>query len=287
MRVDAHHHLWRYNAEEFPWIGDDAAAIRRDFLPADFDALLAEAHIDASVVVQARCSMEETRWLLKCAAQSDRIARVVGWAPLSSPELSAVLDELSGHAYLAGFREIAQDQPSGFLLAAEFNHGIRELTVRGFTYDILIRAGQIEETTQFVDLHPKQQFVLDHAGKPEITTRRLDAWNKQIKRLSERPNVMCKLSGLVTEADWRKWTEADLTPVLDTCLEAFGPTRCMAGSDWPVCLVATSYARWWKLLEDWTAQLSPTERAQILGLNAASFYGCRSNKTPATLAVTA
>lgn len=280
MRIDAHHHLWRYNPQEFDWISDDAAALRRDFLPAEFEQTLAEANMDASILVQARCSIDETRWLLDCASQSQRIAAVVGWLPLSSPQLPALLDEFSMNPQLAGFREIAQDQPPGFLLAPAFNDGLRQLTQRDFTYDILIRAHQMEEATRFVDLHPRQRFVLDHAGKPEIAQHRIHPWSAQLKQLAQRPNVMCKLSGLVTEADWRRWNPEDLKPFLDLCLEAFGPSRCMAGSDWPVCLVASSYTRWWKLLERWASALTQHEQSQIFGLTAAAFYGCETIPHP-------
>lgn len=274
MRIDAHHHLWQYRAEEFAWIGGDAAILRRDFLPLAFEAESDGAQVDGAIAVQARCSIEETRWLLECAAQSRKIARVVGWAPLASASLNALLDELAGDPHLAGFREIAQDQPSGFLLHPAFNEGVRQLTKRGLTYDILIRAGQIPEAIRFVDMHPQQRFVLDHAGKPEIAHRRLEPWRTHVKQLAERPHVLCKISGLVTEADWQRWTEKDLYPYLDICLEAFGPERCMAGSDWPVCLVASTYERWWQTLERWAASLQQAEQDRILGGTAASFYGC-------------
>lgn len=274
MRIDAHHHLWRYNAEEFPWIGNEAALLRRDFLPAEFEAALAEAGIAQAVVVQARCSEEETRRLLACAAESGKIARVVGWAPLASPGLPAFLDRFAGVEALAGFREIAQDQPPGFLFDPAFNRGVRQLTERGYTYDILIRAGQLREAARFVDLHPRQRFVLDHAAKPEIAAGRFEPWRTELAELAKRPHVLCKLSGLVTEADWRRWTEDELAAYLEVCLECFGPDRCMAGSDWPVCLLASSYGRWWQLLGRWAGRLSEGEQAQILGRTAAAFYGC-------------
>lgn len=273
QRIDAHHHLWRYNEQDFGWIGDEAAALRRDFLPEDLTRAMAGAGVDAAIAVQARCSLDETRWLLTCAANTPKIAAVVGWVPLNSDTLTSILDQFAHEPRLAGVREIAQDQPPGFLLDTAFNRGIRELTARGLTYDILIRSGQLLEATRFIDLHPNQPFVLDHAAKPRIKDQQLAPWQTELHRLAERPNVLCKLSGLVTEAHWHRWTEQDLQPYLDACLEAFGSARCMAGSDWPVCLTAASYDRWWQVLERWAAALSSTEQQQILGGTAARFYG--------------
>lgn len=235
---------------------------------------MVQAGVDIAIAVQARCSLEETRWLLECTSRSSRIRRIVGWTPLASPDLPAILDEALTDPHLAGFREIAQDQPTGFLLDPDFNRGVRQLTERGLTYDILVRVGQLGEVIEFVDKHPQQQFVLDHAGKPEIAKKRLEPWRSKLMCLAERPNVFCKLSGLVTEADWHAWTDDSLSPYLETCLEAFGAQRCMAGSDWPVCLTASSYSRWWQLLENWCNKLSPDEQSHILGFTALSFYGC-------------
>ncbi len=276
MHIDAHHHLWRYNAEEFGWIEDAASSLRRDFLLQEFEATMAAADVQASVVVQARQSLDETKWLLECAERSQRIAGVVGWVPLVDPGLSSVLREFCAHSKLVGVREIVQDKPSGFLLDPALNEGIRQLTAHDLTYDLLIRSGQLEEAIDFVDLHPNQRFVLDHAAKPGIAKHEREPWRTLIRQLGQRDNVMCKLSGMVTEADWRQWTEADLRPYLDVCLEAFGPQRCMAGSDWPVCLAACSYEDWWRLLERWAHPLSEAEQQQILGGTAASFYGLRS-----------
>lgn len=273
-RIDAHHHLWRYNEQDFSWISDDAAALRRDFLPTEFAQVLADTGVDAAVAVQSRCLLEETKWLLACAETTPQIAAVVGWVPLTSGTLSTLLDQLSGEPRLAGFREIVQDQPPGFLLTDAFNRGMLQLTARGLTYDLLIRASQLDEAIRFVDLHPNQSFVLDHAAKPLINFRQLEPWRADVHKLAERPNVLCKLSGLVTEAHWQRWTEHDLYPYLDTCLQAFGPTRCMVGSDWPVCLTASSYRRWWQVLERWSAPFSSAEQEQILGGTAAQFYGC-------------
>ncbi len=231
-----------------------------------------DVDIDAAIAVQARQTLEETVWLLDCADHSDRICAVVGWVPLLAKDLSSSLDRLADRDKLVGVREIVQAQQQGFLDRPNFNYGIAELTRRNLTYDLLLRDWQLEEATRFVDRHPNQSFVLDHAAKPEIATAELDPWSRQIFAIAQRPNVFCKLSGLVTEADWPTWTLNDLRPYLDVCIEAFGPSRLMAGSDWPVCLVASSYAHWWSVLNDYLAPFSNEEINSILGATALSFY---------------
>jgi L-fuconolactonase len=271
MRIDAHHHLWRYTAEEFGWIDEPMAALRRDFLPADLERELAAADIDAAVAVQARTSLEETAFLLDCAAQSTRIAGVVGWADLASVALSRTLDDIA-NPLLVGFREIAQGQAAGFFDRPAFNAGVRELTARGLAYDILVYANQLEEATRFVDCHPNQRFVLDHAAKPPIAAREMEPWRTQIAELARRPNVTCKVSGLVTEAGWKDWTAAQLAPYIDICVAAFTPQRILAGSDWPVCLVASSYTRWWQTLGEYFAAFSADEQDAVFGGNAQRLY---------------
>jgi L-fuconolactonase len=276
MRVDAHHHLWRYDPSEFGWIDDDAAALRRDFLLSDLESVLADSPIDRTVAVQARESLQETSFLLDCAEQSEAIAGVVGWVPLMTGDpLTPLLEELTARPALVGAREILQNKPDGFLMSPSLSEGVRALTRHGLTYDLLIRCSQLEEAIQFVDLHPNQKFVLDHVAKPQIKEGVLEPWATSIRQLGQRQNVFCKLSGLVTEADWRRWTEADLEPYLDICLEAFGPERCMAGSDWPVCLVASPYQTWWQTLDRWAKRLSAEEQKQVLGGSAISFYQLR------------
>jgi L-fuconolactonase len=273
LRIDAHHHLWRYDEEEFGWLDDSMAALRRDFLVGDLEQALASASVHAAVAVQARQSVFETRFLLQSAKESSAICAVVGWVPLRSMALSTVLDEFVDQSKLVGVREIAQGQPVGFLDDESFNQGIRELTSRGLTYDVLIYENQLEEVTRFVQRHPQQKFVLDHAAKPKIAAGELKPWRNNIKQLGDCDNTSCKLSGLVTEAAWKDWNLDTLRPYLDTCVEAFGPKRLMAGSDWPVCLVATEYACWWSVLEEYFADFSEEERHDVFGRNAIEFYG--------------
>lgn len=272
QRIDAHHHLWRYRAPEFGWIGEEMASLRRDFLVEDLQCETQAAGISGTVVVQARESLEETRWLLECARTSPMVRGVVGWVPLNSERLPEILENFDQADKLVGFREIVQGKPDGFLDQPDFNRGIRELTARGLTYDILIHEHQLAEATRFVDRHPHQRFVLDHAAKPKIARQELEPWRTHCQELAQRPNVSCKLSGLVTEADWKHWTRETLDPYIDVCVEAFGPSRLLAGSDWPVCLLACGYSQWWKLLEDYFAGFSDDEVRMIFGENARSFY---------------
>jgi L-fuconolactonase len=275
MRIDSHHHLWRFNEAEYGWIDESMDLLRRDFLLDELEKEIKAAGIDATVAVQARESVDETWWLLECARSSSFINGVVGWVPLGSDNLSALLDEFDGQTKLAGFREVVQGKPSGYLLQRSFNRDIEELGLRGFTYDVLIYEHQLVEAAHFLDRHPNQRFVVDHAAKPRIAANELEPWKKNLLELARRPNVFCKISGLVTEADWKSWTPELLAPYLDVCVEAFGPERLMAGSDWPVCLVASGYSRWWDVLRGYFADFSEDETGRIFGENAIDFYKLR------------
>jgi L-fuconolactonase len=276
-RVDAHHHLWRYSPTEFGWIGEDMAALRRDFLIDELPALLGAAKIDATVVVQARETLEETTWLLDCAQSTSIIRGVVGWAPLDNDSLPKILGGLHDAQALVGLREIVQTRPDGFLDASAFNRGIKHLTQLGLTYDILIHERQLIEAIRFVDRHPSQQFILNHAAKPKVSTRELEPWRTNLLELGRRPNVVCKVSGLVTEAKWDSWTLESLRPYLDVCVEAFGPNRLLAGSDWPVCLVATGYSQWWNVLSKYFENFSGDEIRQVFGETATDVYRLSRN----------
>jgi len=271
-RIDAHHHLWRYNYDEFGWLNDSMAILRRDFLPEDFATELATTHVDAAIVVQSRSLLLETSFLLTCAETSPHIVGVVGWVPLTSPDLPDILRRFCTSPHLVGFREITQGRAAEFFGNHAFNAGIDRLAEYGLVYDILIYADELEEATRFVDRHPKQSFILDHAAKPHIAAGDIEPWRSQLRELSRRPNVACKLSGLVTEADWRTWTVASLRPYLETCVEAFTPQRLIAGSDWPVCLVAGPYERWWKALDNFFDSYTTEERDAVFGANAQRLY---------------
>ena len=272
MRVDSHHHLWQYTPQEYGWIDHSMAVLQRDFLPADLARETSAACIDATVAVQARQTLEETWWLLELAAKSNLIRGVVGWAPIAADDFPATLETLRQNPLLKGLRHVVQAEPDGFLDAPAFNRGIASLLPTGLVYDILIFARQLAEATRFVDRHPNQSFVLDHIAKPDIRNNGFAPWNLAIHELARRGNVVCKLSGIVTEADWHTWSPAQITPCFDTVLEAFGPSRLMFGSDWPVLTVASTYPRWRKTVDTWLAPLSPAERAQIDGETAARVY---------------
>lgn len=271
--IDVHHHLWRYDPERYAWIDDTMTILRRDYLPAEFDMELKSAQITGSVVVQAQQSLEETDWLLSLASSSEHLLGVVGWAPISRPDFPDILQRLSRHPKLKGLRHIIQDEPDDrFILRPDFNRGIGAIRASDLVYEILIHERHLSFAIEFVRRHPDQRFVLDHLAKPRIRDRKMHPWKTQLAELARCDNVHCKLSGLVTEADWRTWTANDLRPYFGIALDAFGPRRLMAGSDWPVCLLASSYARRWDTVHDFLGQLSPPDRDAILGNNAIELY---------------
>lgn len=273
LRIDSHHHLWQYNDAEYGWLEGDLASLRRDFLAEDLLEEAARGDVAGAVAVQARQSMEETDWLLTIAESTPLIAGVVGWLPLRDPQFPALLERYRKQPLLKGLRHVLQAEPMGYMDDAAFLSGIASLTGSGLAYDILIFEWQLEEAIRLADRFPEQVFVLDHIGKPRIAVGELYPWAGRIRELARRQNVCCKLSGMVTEADLQRWTPAELKPYFDIVLEAFTPSRLMAGTDWPVLLAGCSYERWWTLLSEWVGALSPDEQAWILGLTAASTYG--------------
>jgi len=272
-RIDAHHHFWQYSKREYDWIGPGMDAIAHDFGPADLLGELRACGIAGSVAVQARQSVEETEWLLSVAEQAEFIRGVVGWAPVAGAELAEVLARWSGRKKLKGLRHVIQSEPDEeFILREEFNRGIRAIAGSGLVYDILIYARHLPRTIAFVDRHPNQVFVLDHAAKPHIKDRLLEPWRNQLGELAKRENVYCKLSGMVTEADWRNWKPDDLRPYAEHALDVFGAKRLMFGSDWPVCLVACGYEKWFETAQKILANLSAAEKDLVLGGVAAKVY---------------
>lgn len=272
-RIDAHHHLWRYRAANFPWIGENMGALKRDFLPDDLVPQLDGAGIHATVVVQACQSLDETEWLLSVAKDSKFIKGVVGWAPIAGPAFPECLERLRTHASLKGLRHIIQDEPDPrFMQREDFNRGVSALAGTGLVYDLLVFEKQLPSALEFVDRHSRQIFVLDHIGKPRIKDAQMEPWRSHISEMARRKNVYCKLSGVVTEAHWSNWSVDDLRPYLDAVFEAFGPSRLMAGSDWPVCLLATGYGAWFETLNKFTGALSESERELIFGSVAADVY---------------
>ena len=274
MKIDAHHHFWHYNTQDYGWISDEMAALRRDFLPADLAPELNAAGIDRVVSVQARQCVEETEWLLKLAEENDFIAGVVGWLPIASPEFPALLEQFSAKRKLRGIRHVVQDEPDDrFILGEAFNRGIDRLINTHLVYDILIFERHLPYAIEFVKRHSEEQlFVLDHIAKPKIAAGEMQPWADNLRKLAAFPNVFCKLSGLVTEADIHNWTPDQLRPYMETVLEAFGPARVMFGSDWPVCTCATTYSAWRNLVGGFISRLSVNEQTQIMGGAALKVY---------------
>jgi L-fuconolactonase len=273
MRIDAHQHFWRYDPAEYGWIDEELSALRRDFLPADLEPLLRAAGFDGCVAVQARQTLEETRFLLELAEAHDFVKGVVGWVDLRSAEAAAQLRSFGEHRKLVGIRHIAQSEPDdGFLLGPEFTRGLALLEGFGLAYDVLIYPRHLPVAAELARRLPTQRFVLDHLGKPDIRHGGLAAWARDLRALADAPNVWAKLSGLVTEADWSGWTEAQLRPCLDVAFDCFGAERLMIGSDWPVCTVAAGYARTMGVVTGYLEGRPAAEREAVLGGNAARFW---------------
>ena len=274
-RIDAHQHFWRYSPATHGWIDDNMAVLKRDFLPADLAPLLRGRTIDGCVAVQAEQAVGETRWLLSLADQFPFIKAVVGWVDLRAPDVATVLAELARNPRFRGVRHVVQSEPDDrFMLGAEFQRGIAALAPLGLTYDILIFPRQLPAAIELVQRFPQQRFVVDHIAKPDMKRAVREPWASQLRTLAAaHPGLTCKLSGLVTEADWASWKPTDIHPYLDTVLEAFGPGRLMIGSDWPVCNLAADYHRTMGLVEEYLARVPPAAREAILGGTASEFYG--------------
>ena len=276
MHIDAHQHFWIYNPDEYGWIDDSMAVLKRNFLPEDLSPELERHEFGGSVAVQARQTLEETRWLLQLADRSPRILGVVGWVDLCSSECRAQLKELSANAKLVGIRHIVQSEPDDrYLLREDFLRGISQLEEFDLAYDILIYTRHLPVASEFVAKFTHQRFVLDHLAKPQIKSHEVTSWAQGVRRLAEFPNVFCKLSGLVTEADWRYWTPEEIAPYLDIAFEAFGPSRLMIGSDWPVCLVASAYGRTINVVRDYLQKYPPEAREAVMGGNAQRFWSLK------------
>lgn len=270
--LDSHQHFWRYSAEDYGWIDEPMARIRRDFLPKDLEPQLAAARLAGCVAVQARQTLEESRWLAELARTHPFIKAVVGWVPLAQPQVRKDLEELRREPSFKGVRHVVQGEPDGFLDGDAFNAGIREVTRCGLTYDVLVFSRQLPEAIRFIVRHPEQTFVLDHIAKPKVVGALDPEWRRLIREFARRERTFCKFSGVVTEVPGWRWTPALLRPYFEVVLEAFGPRRLMFGSDWPVCLVATEYLAWVEFVRSCTAALSSEEQAWIFGRTAATAY---------------
>jgi len=272
MRLDSHQHFWEYDPKRQDWITPEMNRIRRNFLPGDLRPLLQDAKIDGCIAVQAEESLRETDFLLDLAHQNEWIRGVVGWADLKSDQLDEVLDQYSDVKKLVGFREVLQAKDPEYMLQEEFIRGVKKIGSRGYPYDILIFPNHLAATLQLVKKCPDQRFVIDHLAKPYIKDGEWKDWKKALTPIAERELMHCKLSGMITEADWKKWTPDQLFPYLEIALELFGPDRLMYGSDWPVCLLAGEYEQYWEIIEQFTDTLSLSEKAKIMGETAVEFY---------------
>lgn len=274
MLIDSHHHLWKYSAEQYPWISDRMSVLRKDFWSDDLNSLSGEHGVDGFVTVQARQSLEETETLLTLAQSQPLIKGVVGWVDFASDEITEQLDRFAGNDNLKGLRHVVQDEPDDrFILGAAFNSGIRQLAGRDLVYDVLIFARQLESSIEFVRSHADIPMVLDHIAKPTIKDGELDAqWASQIREIAALPNLSCKFSGVVTEVRDTCWDIETIRPYWETVLEAFGPDRLMFGSDWPVCLLKSTYERWLEAVRSLAGELSSDEQEQFFGGTAKRIY---------------
>jgi len=273
MNIDSHQHFWHYDEPQYPWI-PKGTPLHRDWLQEDLAPLLSKAGLDGSVVVQARQSVEESRWLLQLADQHPFVKGVVGWVDLCSANVANQLAQFAPHPKFVGVRHVVQDEPDDrFMLRPDFMRGIARLKEFDLTYDILIYPKQLHAAIELVKRFPEQPFVLDHIAKPLIKDGVISPWRELINELAKFANVSCKISGLVTEANWTRWQAEDFKPYLDIVFEAFGEDRLMFGSDWPVCQLAASYEQVHRIIRDYTHNFPPHVQRKIFGENAVRFYG--------------
>jgi L-fuconolactonase len=273
MKIDAHQHFWIYDQKEYSWINDEMSILKRDFLPDNLKREIVSIGFDGSIAVQARQTIDETEWLLELAEQNDIIKGVVGWLDIRSQKFKHQLQKYAKRTKLVGIRHVVQDEADDrFMLRSEFIEGIRELENYDLVYEILIFEDQLPAAVDLVSRFPNHRFVLDHIGKPKISYTLLEPWKSLISELAEFPGVYCKVSGLVTEADWKNWQTEDFRPYLDTVFEAFGADRILYGSDWPVCTVAASYKDVFDIVNSYIEQFSPDDQNNILGENTVRLY---------------
>jgi L-fuconolactonase len=273
MIVDSHQHFWKYQPANHAWINEDMSAIRRDFLPADLKPIYDQNAIDGCVAVQVDQTESDNEFLLELAQQNSFIKGIVGWVDFRASNIAERLSYYSTVPLIKGFRHIVQGEADkNFLLGDDFCRGIARLQHHRFTYDILVYAHQLGQVADFVTKFPNQPFIIDHLAKPAIRDGSITEWAAQMKRIAKQQNVYCKMSGMVTEADWKKWSYSDLEPYMQTVMDAFGPHRLVYGSDWPVCLVAASYERQLGVVKQFIGKLSASEQSAIMGENAVRFY---------------
>jgi L-fuconolactonase len=273
MRIDAHQHFWKFDAVRDSWINEKMKLIQKDFLPTDLLPVLKANGIDGSITVQSDQSESENSFQLQNADQYDFIKGIVGWVDLRSKDIEDRLKYYSSFKKLKGFRHILQGETDrSLMLKPDFKNGIRCLKQFDFTYDILVLPDQLKYVEAFVSEFPEQKFVIDHLAKPYIKFKKIEEWKSDMKVIAKHENVCCKISGMVTEADWKNWREKDFTPYIDVIVEAFGIRRIMYGSDWPVCLVASTYEKMIAIVNGYFSSFSKDEQGLFFGANATAFY---------------
>jgi L-fuconolactonase len=273
MIIDSHVHFWKYSKSEYTWMDNTMKVLQKDYLPSDIEPTLRRNNVDGCIAVQAATTTVESRFLAELAKTHDIIKGVVGWADLRAGDVEKQLSELKDYPSIVGIRHIVQSEPDDFLYDPSFRAGVSLLRDFGYTYDILIYPRQLKAAIDFVAEFPGQTFILDHCAKPVIRKKELDTWKAQISDLAAFPNVSCKVSGLVTEAEWKKWSPADFYPYLDVVFEQFGTDRLLFGSDWPVMLLSGIYVQWKSLLEKYMEQFVQEDRDKVFGENARRVYG--------------
>lgn len=273
QRIDSHQHFWIFDPVRDSWIDESMQRIQRDFLPQDLLPVLEKNNFKGCVAVQADQTEEQTHFLLDLAKQNDFIKGVVGWVDLLDKNIAERLDFFSTEKKLKGFRHVVQGEADDFMIREDFRRGIAALKAHNYTYDILVFHRQLPAAIDLANRFPNQAFVLDHIAKPDIKSGEILSWKSNIIELAKAENVLCKISGMVTEANWKTWTPDDLKPYLEVVFEKFSPDRLLFGSDWPVCLVASEYDLVVKTLEDYISQLPIAQQELIWFRNAERFYG--------------
>jgi len=273
LRIDSHQHFWKYDPVRYDWIDDSMSVIQKDFLPDDLAPILKANNFDGCISVQSYQSEQENDFQLANADRHSFIKGVVGWVDLRSPQIEGRLNYYQHFKKLKGFRHVLQGEPQrDFMLRPAFLNGISLLKKYGYTYDILILPDQLKYAAEFVAQFPDQRFVIDHIAKPNIKQKELKEWEKGIKAIAAFDNVYCKVSGMVTEADWENWQPADFNNYLEVVTNSFGTGRLMYGSDWPVCNVAADYGQVVNIVKDYFSTFSQTEQQAFFGGNAIGFY---------------
>ncbi len=273
MKIDAHQHFWVYSPEEYDWIGEQETVLKRNFLPSDLKAILLENNLNGCVAVQARQTNEETQWLIELANTNDIIKGVVGWIDLRSDTLDIDLQQYESSTVLKGFRHVLQGEKAAFMLEPEFIRGLKVLEQKNYTYDLLVYAHQLPQTIELAKQFSSLRLVIDHIAKPAIKANEgFEEWKAAMVQLARQPNIYCKVSGMVTEADIHNWNPEQFTPYLDVIFTEFGSKRVMFGSDWPVCLLAERYKQVKDIVEDYVKQKYSAYYDDVFGKNAETFY---------------